>query len=108
MPGGTTEKKLVGEWTHSHEEDRGDYRVYRPSDRDFPPARGRDSFILRPGGVLEQVVPGPDDRPVTRTGTWGLVGDRLSLQPRGSSPIRFVVEAVDADELVVRLSTDGP
>lgn len=108
MPGGTAEQKLVGEWTHSHEEDRGDYRVYRPSAQDFPPARGRDAFTLRPGGVLEQVVPGPDDRPVTRTGTWRLVGDRLSLQPRGSSAVDLIVEAVDADQLIVRTSSDGP
>jgi hypothetical protein len=93
---------VVGAWTHSHEEDRGDYRVYRPSEGDFPPARGRDTFTLRPGGVLEQVVPGPDDRPVTRSGTWHLQDGRLSLQPSGSSAVHLIVQAVDDDQLIVR------
>lgn len=95
-------------WTHSHEEDRGDRRVYRPSEGDFPPARGRDSFTLAAEGSLEVGGPGPDDRPVSSTGTWRLAGNRLELSPYGASPIHLIVESVDPTRLVVRIAPDEP
>lgn len=102
-------KELVARgWTHSHEEDSGDRRVFRPSERDFPPARGRESFTLKSGGTLEQVGPGPDDRSVSTAGTWSVSGDRLDLHPYGSSPRHMIVESVDSDQLIVRVLPDGP
>ena len=66
--------ELLGHWVHSHEEDSGGERVYRPADYDFPPARGRRGFELRPGGELVLYGPGATDRPEAATGRWSVSG----------------------------------
>ena len=99
MPGVPDE--LKGHWMHSHEEDSGDVRVYRPADYDFPPARGRRGFELRPDGELLLYGPGATDRPEAATGRWSVSAsgrvrlggeeveivsassDRLALRPSG-------------------------
>ena len=54
-----------GEWTHSHEEDEQNIRVYRRTDSfAFPPTRaGRDWLRVDTSGEIVQLTPGPDDRP---------------------------------------------
>lgn len=98
------EELLTRSWTHSHEEDHDGLVVYRPSERDFPPARGRESFTLIAGGELEQVGPGPDDRPVTSHGSWSFDADRLELQRAGAAPVSYVVDDVGPDLLVMRVA----
>jgi hypothetical protein len=92
--------ELMRHWVHSHEEDSGDLRVYRPADHDFPPARGRRGFELRPGGELLLYGPGATDRPEATTGRWSVSGDggvRL-----GDEELEIV--SVSPDRLVVRPS----
>lgn len=98
---------LIRSWTHSHEEDHDGLLVFRPSERDFPPARGRESFDLAPGGVLQRNGPGPDDRSVRTSGRWSLVGDRLDLYPGASSQYRYRVVDVGPDLLEVRSIDEG-
>lgn len=93
---------LIRSWTHAHEEDHDGLLVFRPSERDFPPARGRESFDLAPGGVLQRIGPGPDDRTLRTSGRWSLEGDRLDLYPTGSSQYRYRVVDVGPDLLEVR------
>ncbi len=107
MPDQMTPADLHGAWTHSHEEDHDGLLVFRPSDWDFPPARGRDSFTLGPQGHLGTRGPGPDDRSVQGTGTWSYDG-ALNIAPFGSSPQRFAVADVRPDLLVVRRADDDP
>jgi len=92
---------LEGTWVHSHEEDVGGNQVFRPPSYDFPPARGRESFELRTGGVLVDRGPGPTDVPAEAEGTWGLEGDTLVLRG-GAGERELDVVAVDAERLVVR------
>jgi hypothetical protein len=92
---------LTRSWTHAHEEDSDDLMVFRPSEHDFPPARGRDSFELAPGGELRRRGPGPDDRPVESGGTWSLECE-LILRTQGRADQHFEIESVDEDRLVVR------
>jgi len=40
-------QRLVGTWFRSHEEDVSGRLVFRPSDYDFPPARGRVGYEFR-------------------------------------------------------------
>lgn len=109
MPDDTRQRELlIGSWTHSHEEDRGDERVFRPSDREFPPARGRQSFRLAADGVLEQTGPGPDDRAVTTAGTWEVHGTRLDLYPYGAHPQHFVVQFAGPDQLTLQVVPGVP
>ncbi len=89
-------------WTHVHEEDEGDLQVYRPSGSDLPPARGRTTLDLRPGGSLERRTPGPDDRAVVRGGTWELRGRRLIVRPADGPVMELQVEHVEPDRLLVR------
>ncbi len=95
-------------WTRSHEEDEGERLVLRPTEYDFPPARGRDSFALNDDGTLELGGPGPDDRRVTTDGTWTLNGDRLELSPYGTSPRAYTVDDIATDRLVVVAVHESP
>jgi hypothetical protein len=96
------ESLLIRSWTHSYEEDHDGVLVFRPSEREFPPARGRDSFDLAPGGVLLRTGPGPDDRTQRTSGRWSRQGDRLDLYPTDSSQYRYRVVGVGPDLLEVR------
>jgi hypothetical protein len=92
--------ELLRHWVHSHEEDRGDERVYRPADYDFPPARGRRGFELKPDGEMLVYGPGATDRPEATTGRWGSSGEgRVKL---GDEELEIV--SVSPDRLTVRPS----
>jgi hypothetical protein len=97
---------LAGRWLHSREEDREGETVYRPAGYDFPPARGRFGFELRPDGTYVELGPGPTDRPEEgATGRWELEdGDLLRLSPEGGAEARPVMRVISADErkLVLR------
>lgn len=75
--------------------------VFRPSDFDFPPARGRTSFEFLPGGVLRQGAPGPDDRRTSAAGTWAVDGDELTLYVDEQPQRRYRVAMVDDAKLVL-------
>jgi hypothetical protein len=97
------EDLLLRRWIHSHEEDEEGRMVFRPAGFAFPPSRGRSSFELRPGGVLIEGGPGPDDRPTETTGTWEVEGDdRLILRPGGQGTRTLVIASLEPDRLVVR------
>ncbi len=76
--------------------------VFRPSDSEFPPARGRDAFELLADGGLRQGSPGPDDRRTWGAGHWALDADQLTLRPEGQPERRYHVEKADGQELVLR------
>jgi hypothetical protein len=94
--------ELFQQWMHSHEEDTGDVQVYRPADYDFPPARGRRGFELRPDGSAELYGPSPSDRPAATTATWSpLDGGRVRVGDR-----ELEIVSVSPDRLTARWS-DG-
>jgi hypothetical protein len=85
-------------WVHSHEEDSGDLRVYRPADHSFPPARGRRGFELQPDGSYVAHGPGPADKPTSRPGRWEPAGEgRVRI---GDEELEIV--SLEPDRLVVR------
>ncbi len=81
--------ELFRRWLHSHEEDEGDVRVYRPAGYDLPPARGRRGIEFRPDGELLVYAPGPADKPVATPGRMedveivSVEPDRLTLRWHG-------------------------
>jgi hypothetical protein len=85
---------------HSHEEDDGDRVVLRRPDRPFPPARGRVRLTLQPGGEIEAVKPGPDDRPVAATGAW--TPTTISAEALGGE---LEIESAAGNELILRRRT---
>ena len=63
----------IGTWKHSHEEDQNsssDWKTYRQSSFDFPPARGRNGFILQEDHKIALLQPSPNDMRDTIWGTW--------------------------------------
>jgi hypothetical protein len=90
--------ELFGHWIHSHEEDSGDLRVYRPAGYRFPPARGRRGFELRPDGSYVAHGPGPADKPTSRPGRG--VPPRGGRGGRGRETRQNV--SLEPDRLVVR------
>ena len=95
---------LMQKWTHSHEEDTETTMVFRPEGYQFPPSRGRKAFELKSGGDANFQDVGPVDRPLTRSGSWKLEGDKLELDDpsRPGSNIRYEIESVSKDKLVVK------
>ena len=96
---------ILGRWVHSHEEDEGDRKVFRPSTYAFPPSRGRSWFELKPGGSLLEGGPGPTDRSTSAPGRWTLDGDSLCfLDSTGPGSTRtLTVASVGKDKLVVTM-----
>jgi hypothetical protein len=93
---------LAQEWVHSHEEDSGGTRVYRPPSFAFPLSRGRESFQLKAGGSLIESGPGPDDRRQTASGKWSVAGTRLTLKKAGSPDRVYQIVSVASDKLVLK------
>ena len=97
--------ELFRRWMHSHEEDDGDVRVYRPAGYDLPPARGRRGLEFRPDGELLVIGPGPADRPQARAGHWEPAGERRARVSLPSAvPQELEILSVDPDRLTVRWS----
>jgi hypothetical protein len=95
---------LQQEWVHSREEDTDTEMVFRPASYDFPPARGRKSFVLCADGTLIEGGVAPTDARTETEGTWKLEADHLSFYPKSASkPSRVMkIVSVDKDRLVVK------
>ena len=101
MSAGVDPTKLVGRWTHSHEEDQGDRVVYRAAGHRFPPSRGRRSFTLELDGSARLGQPGPVDRGQSIAGQWKLQGDVLHIEA-GDTVETYAIESFDGSTLVLR------
>jgi hypothetical protein len=90
-------KRAIGQWQHAHEEDGPGTRVFRRTDVELPPSRGRS--ILEIGGDLAvlEIAPGPDDRPEERH-----LGPLVADRPGSESGPGVKVISIDADRIVVR------
>ncbi len=95
---------LQQEWVHSREEDTDTEMVFRSASYDFPPARGRKSFALRPDGTLIEGGIAPTDARTETEGTWKLDNDHLAFYTKSASePSRVMkIASVDKDCLVVK------
>jgi hypothetical protein len=93
---------LVGNWTHSHEEDTEEEMVFRPASHAFPPSRGRLSLELRADDTYVERAPGPVDVPEESGGHWALEGDRLVLEGKGNRPGHaWRIAAAEGDRLTL-------
>lgn len=92
---------LARAWTHSHEEDSQNNRVFRPSERTFPRSRGRMSFELNCNGEMSLARPGATDQEETVRGTWMLEGSYLVFRIDDRGEERFEVLHVEEDQLVL-------
>jgi hypothetical protein len=104
-----TTSQLAQRWIHSREEDSGKSLVYRGEDFDFPPARGRDGFLLHDDGTMQREGPGADDRVAQSPGTWEIQqGNHLVLQsPAGNRSQVYEIAEVSRDRLVLKAVSSG-
>lgn len=102
---------IMGAWVHSHEEDPQDgslREVYRPSEWNFPPSRGRRGFDLQEGNRGSVLGIAPGDGMVSSEVNWALeIGNVLVIREKGGSVRRLHVEEVGPDRLVVRELRDS-
>jgi len=96
---------LAQSWVHAHEEDDAGRMVFRPADQPMPPSRGRRSLDLSSVGKAGFGLPGPDDRPTSREGSWSLEGRRLVLHHDGGDEV-FEVDSLEPDRLALRPTTE--
>ncbi len=98
-------KVLQQRWMRSHEEDTETETVFRPTTFDFPPARGRTGFELRPDRTVVEIGIGPTDRSEETQGTWELVGEsHFDIRITSQSRLRRVLHVafVNKDRLVIK------
>jgi hypothetical protein len=92
-------------WTHSREEDTNGLTVFRPSNFNFPPSRGREGMEFRPNGEFVHYNIGATDRSEAVPGRWHLGADgsiEIEFPTTQMGAYRLAVISVDADILIVR------
>lgn len=97
---------LLGAWSHSHEEDHDDLRVFRHSEYPFPPSRGRLSFELMPDGAARYSGLTADDRRGLATCRWSLDPQHpndLTIANGEQCLLRASIATVDSDRLEMKL-----
>ena len=67
-------------WTHSHEEDTEDKKVYRPSTFEFPQSRGRDGFEIRENGEFILYIMGRTDKTEKIFGNFSIDSNKLNIE----------------------------
>ena len=97
---------LFGIWIHSHEQDRGDIRVYHTRDYDFPLARGRRGFEIRRDGAFVRHDIAPTDGLRSVPGNWenpspGQIEVTFPDEP--GRTLGFIIVACDDQTLEIRL-----
>jgi len=103
---GAFSDKIARKWTHSHEDDTQDARVYRPSDYPFPPARGRAGMEFRNDGRFIEWSVGRADAPESNPGRWQALDDRRVRVELGAQPRVFEIIQCDDDILKIREAAD--
>ena len=97
-------KELFRRWQHSFEEDSGGVNVYRPTEYNFPRARGRAGIEFSPDGRFTEYRIGPADRQQPEAGHWSMLASgklQMTLAKEGH-PSR-TVEIVESGQGVLKL-----
>ena len=94
-------------WIHSREEDIETIRVYRPSDYEFPPSRGRDGFEFRENGGFIQYGIGPTDRAQRIIGTWTAEGEnQIRVSLKAEQEESYTMQVVSCNESLLKIRRD--
>ena len=95
---------LLKKWIHSHEEDEGNKKVFRPQGYAFPLSRGRSGFKLHSNSSMNNIQPGPADIPISNEGNWELIEGKeniLCVHESGTSPLYYKIDSISEDKLVL-------
>ncbi len=95
---------LYQRWIHSHEEDSNTEMVYRPSNFEFPPSRGRTGFELKSDNSCVEIGIAPADGFLESQGTWEIEEDdhlKIYINSQTKDVRIMHVTYVDKDRLVI-------
>ncbi len=96
--------EIFKHWIHSREEDIETVRVYRPSDYEFPPSRGRDGFEFRENGEFIQYGIAPTDRLQRIIGTWTAEGkNQIRVSFKAEQQESYTMQVVSCDESLLKI-----
>ena len=84
---------VTGSWVHSHEEDKNNVKVFRPSSYKFPPSRGREKIVLKENNRLEYTPIAPNDFPETYIGSWKVKHGNILLEYDGKQKVYEIIES---------------
>ena len=93
---------IFQQWIHSHEEDITGVRVYRPSNYQFPPSRGRRGFEIKDSGEFIEYDIAPTDGIRKVAGHWQAEGNntiKVYLEDREHESYRLKVLSCERDML---------
>lgn len=96
--------EIFRKWQHSFEEDNSGINVYRPTDYNFPRARGRAGLEFSPDGTFTEYAIGPADRQQRETGRWSALTPgkvQVSFDKAGRAP--RILEIVQSDQNVLKI-----
>lgn len=99
--------EIFRKWMHSFEEDAEGIKVYRPTEYEFPRARGRDGIEFRPDGVFIYWAIGPTDASRAINGHWRMENPGhvlVSFEGNVQPPVILEILQIDAGILKVRQS----
>jgi hypothetical protein len=96
--------EIFRRWGHSYEEDERKIKVYRPSDYNFPPARGRAGIEFRQGGIFIDWVIGPADGSQSIVGKWQVeTPSRVRIIFEGNARPSRTLEIVQVDKSILKI-----
>ena len=96
-------RELFRHWIHSREEDAGGVTVYRPSIWDFPPARGRRGFEVKPDGGFVRYDIAPADGVRAVVGLWTIAGPGRVAVSFDDPRENYTLEILACDATVLRV-----
>lgn len=103
-------REIFQKWMHSFEEDTGDVTVYRPTEYQFPRARGRAGIEFRLDGTFIDWVIGPADASSEIKGHWHVINPgyvRISFEGNIRAPRVLEIVECNASRLTVRHHPDS-
>ena len=96
--------EIFRKWMHSFEEDTEGIKVYRPTEYDFPPARGRDGIEFRQDGVFIYWGIGPTDASRAINGHWKMEGlGRVRVSFEGNVQPSGILEIIQVDAGILKV-----
>jgi len=100
----TPNKALFKKWIHSHEDDEGDVKAYRPDIYQFPPARGRSGLTLKENGEFIQHNIHPADRgTVPVKGNWKDLSDNKIFKITLEDGTSYQIEIMSLEDEMLKI-----
>jgi hypothetical protein len=95
-------------WIYSNQDKdhRPSVSVFRPSDYNFPPSRGRRGFEIRRNGEFILYEIGPDDRPVKKVGEFKVEGAnkiKVYFEDKNKSAFSLGIVSLEENNSLLRI-----